>query len=406
MDCQPYYFQNVLPFPPLESNTYQGEINQQYDILQPGPLIVNLGDKIQDQEPSQQYPKESNKYFWESHAFQDVCNKQNDNFKQESLILSSGDKIQEQQPSKQYPIESQQFECESQTNQCEFRMQHDMLQPGPLIINQEDKIHEQKLSQQYPTESQQFECESQTYQCEFRMQHDMLQSGPLIINQENKIQEQKLSQQYPTESQQFECEMQTYQSESRGQHEILQQGSMKINQEDRIQVQQPTNNVQKISSSEVTVEKTGKRKRTAYNSHQLIDLENEFKRHRYLCRPRRIELAETLCLTERQIKIWFQNRRMKFKKNEKVKDMLGIEENRDGKKKLKKCEIEESTVLYPYIPPSGVDQQQCIENSLPSINNVFNSMDNSIQQQLLNYNLTNFKHISNIAESKRLVQTS
>lgn len=60
--------------------------------------------------------------------------------------------------------------------------------------------------------------------------------------------------------------------------------------------------------------KKRKRVRTAFTSYQMMELENEFSQNRFIERGRRLELAQTLNLNERTIKIWFQNRRMKDKK--------------------------------------------------------------------------------------------
>ncbi|KAK6186001.1 hypothetical protein SNE40_008120 [Patella caerulea] len=61
-----------------------------------------------------------------------------------------------------------------------------------------------------------------------------------------------------------------------------------------------------------------KKARTTFTGRQIFELEKQFELKKYLSSAERADMANLLNVTETQVKIWFQNRRTKWKKHENI----------------------------------------------------------------------------------------
>ena len=70
--------------------------------------------------------------------------------------------------------------------------------------------------------------------------------------------------------------------------------------------------------------------RTVFTSHQLDVLQGVFEKSPFITRDTRRSLSRQLKLTEGTVKVWFQNSRMKVKRNEKTKGVHCQKESKDS----------------------------------------------------------------------------
>ncbi|CAJ0568963.1 unnamed protein product, partial [Mesorhabditis spiculigera] len=116
-----------------------------------------------------------------------------------------------------------------------------------------------------------------------------------------------------------------------------------------------------------------KRKRTTFTNAQQVKLEMEYNQDQYMPRSRRLAVADSLRLTESQVKTWFQNRRAKDKKTSRVNESAaaaGVQHSRSSDipspPRLKPSPPTSANLPMPIVlPPSSVPTSST-STSLPS----------------------------------------
>ncbi|XP_055930673.1 homeobox protein Hox-B5a-like isoform X2 [Argiope bruennichi] len=120
-----------------------------------------------------------------------------------------------------------------------------------------------------------------------------------------------------------------------------------------------------------------KKARTTFTGRQIFELEKQFEIKKYLSSSERADMAKLLNVTETQVKIWFQNRRTKWKKLENISNAEAAEhkhapdksgsgtKGKSSKSSKNSTKINSNTVAHPNTESSATPTN--IENSIHPI---------------------------------------
>uniref|UniRef100_UPI00398EC37F NK1 transcription factor related 2-like,a n=1 Tax=Pristiophorus japonicus TaxID=55135 RepID=UPI00398EC37F len=158
----------------------------------------------------------------------------------------------------------------------------------------------------------------------------VLSSGEQSLKETGvKLSAEKNSNQIGTDSDESDWEQDTHSNANTSQESLEPHGNFHPFKEDKNPTQPESDKDQTATELESKSDHTAprqkrrraepgcakpRRARTAFTYEQLVALENKFRSTRYLSVCERLNLALALSLTETQVKIWFQNRRTKWKK--------------------------------------------------------------------------------------------
>ncbi|XP_035673941.1 homeobox protein Nkx-6.2-like [Branchiostoma floridae] len=143
------------------------------------------------------------------------------------------------------------------------------------------------------------------------------------------------------------------------------------------------------TAGNVTVDKDGKRKHTrpTFSGQQIFALEKTFEQTKYLAGPERARLAYSLGMTESQVKVWFQNRRTKWRKKHAAEMATAKKKQEEQQKQMAAQDGEENS------EPEDLEDQDRNNNSNGSSSDTERQKENTPSSEVVDTTLAQTSHI-------------